>query len=147
MFERVSITLRLSFLFALVSVLTLAGIGTYLYRSLERQFASRDTAELAGKVELVRYMLSAVPAAHEVPAWRQDFAHVVVGHAGLYLAVLDARRDVLYASSSLRLPAAVVRSPFDAAATPDATATWRPEPRLHYRTLAAWADLAPGSGD
>lgn len=146
MLERVSITLRLSLLFALVSMLTLAGVGTYLYRSLERQFASRDTAELAGKVELVRYILSAVPASDAIPDRQQDFAHVVVGHAGLYLAVFDARREVLYASSSLRLPDAVLQSAFDAAEVPDATEIWRPGPAVRFRALSAWADLAPGSG-
>ena len=104
MLERASITFRLSLLFAVASVLMLAGIGAYLYRSLEDRFAQRDTAELVGKVELVRYILSGTSSRRDVPSRRQDFAHVVVGHPSLYLAVLDEAGEALFASSSLRLP-------------------------------------------
>lgn len=145
--ERTSITLRLSLLFTAASVLALAGIGAYLYRSLEEQFVSRDTAELAGKVELVRYILSAIPSAREVASRQRPFEHVVVGHAGLYLAVRDERGEVLFASSGLRLPEAPPRDAAGVAATPAATALWRPDAETSYRTLTAWADLAPGSGE
>ncbi|BAV33290.1 histidine kinase [Sulfuricaulis limicola] len=145
MLERASITFRLSLLFAVASVLMLAGIGAYLYRSLEYRFAQRDTDELVGKVELVRYILSGTSSRQDVPSRRQDFAHVVVGHPSLYLAVLDEDGEALFASSRLRLPEALLRKAVDASTTPTSTELWQPSPDQRYRTLAAWVDLASES--
>lgn len=145
MLERASITFRLSLLFAVASVLLLAGIGAYLYRSLEYRFAQRDTAELVGKVELVRYILSGTSSRQEVPSRRQDLAHVVVGHPSLYLAVLDEGGEALFASSRLRLPEAMLRGAVDASTTPTSTELWQPSSDQGYRTLAAWVDLASES--
>lgn len=145
MLERASITFRLSLLFAVASVLLLAGIGAYLYRSLEYRFAQRDTAELVGKVELVRYILSGTSSRQDVPARRQDFAHVVVGHPSLYLAVLDEAGETLFTSSRLRLPESLLHQAVDASTTPTSTELWQPSPDLRYRTLAAWVDLASES--
>lgn len=145
MLERASITLRLSLLFAAASVLLLAGIGAYLYRSLEYRFAQRDTAELGGKVELVRYILSGTSSRQDVPARREHFAHVVVGHPSLYLVVLDEAGEALFASSRLRLPEALLRKAAEATTTPTSTDLWQPSPDQRYRTLAAWGDLASGS--
>ena len=142
MLKRVSITLRVSLLFALTSVFVLAGVGAFLYRSLEGQFAQRNTAELVGKVELVRYILAGVPSRQDVPLRRQHFAHVVVGHPSLYLAVLDEGGEVLFASSRLRLPEALLRAAVDASAAPTFTEVWQPSPDQRYRALAAWAGLA-----
>lgn len=143
--ERTSITLRLSLLFAASSVLLLAAIGAYLYRSLENQFAARDAAELVGKVELVRYILSGMSSRQDIPSRRQHFAHVVVGHPSLYLAVLDEGGEILFASSRLQLPGTLLHAAVDVSTTPRLTEIWQPSPEQRYRTLVAWASLASGS--
>lgn len=140
-----SITLRLSVLFALLLVATLAGVGAYLFHSLEERMAQRNAAELAGKVELVRYILSVVGDQDQVLSSREQLTHVVVGHPSLYLAVLDEGDRVLFTSSDLRPPQALLRS-VTAGAAAQAITLWRPRPNLRYRAVAAWADLAPGSG-
>lgn len=145
MFARASLTLRLSLLFVAVSVLVLAAIGAYLYRSLQAQFASRDTAELVGKVELMRYILSEIPTRQDVGLRRQHFAHAIVGHPTLYLTVLDEDGEVLFASSRLRLPPALLDDAVDMSAKPASTRLWQPSADRQYRTVAAWAGLAGGA--
>lgn len=143
---RSSITLRLSLLFALLLVATLAGVGAYLFHSLEERMVQRNAAELAGKVELVRYILSGLRDQNEVLSSREQLTHVVVGHPSLYLAVLEEAGRVLFASSDLRPPQALLRSVAGTGAAPQAISLWRPRPDLRYRAVAVWADLAPGSG-
>jgi two-component system heavy metal sensor histidine kinase CusS len=84
-----SITLRLSILFALTTVLLLAGIGAYLYRFLDVELMQRDHAELVGKVELFRHHLAAVNSLSQIVATPNEFRDAIIGHPHLRLALLD----------------------------------------------------------
>lgn len=53
-----SLAARLSLLFALVSMLLLGSIGTYLYHSLTREIAWRDDQMLQGRLERLEAILS-----------------------------------------------------------------------------------------
>lgn len=139
---RLSITLRLSLLFAVLSTLALAGTGFYLYGTLARQFAERDTADLVGKVELVRHLISEMRSRDEVVSSRRRLYDALVGHANLHLALYDRDGEVLFATSRLRLPAAQLATAFPASDVPRATAVWEGPAGLRFRTLAAWGELA-----
>lgn len=64
-----SLTTRLGLLFALVAMVTFAGVGTYLYRSLSAQLESRDDQELLGKINLMRHIAEEADSAAAI---RQD---------------------------------------------------------------------------
>ncbi len=142
MLERISITLRLSLLFALLSTAVLAGTGLYLYGSLERHFAEQDSAELVGKVDLLRHMLSGMRTRAEVAAGERRFRDALVGHARLQVALLDRNGTTLFATSRLRLPPERTAEAVPAGVTPRAAETWDAPWGTRYRMLAAWADLA-----
>lgn len=146
MLERISLTLRLSLLFALLSTAVLAGTGLYLYGSLERHFAEQDSAELAGKVDLLRHMLSGIRTRAEVVAAERRFRDALVGHTRLHVVLLDRDGTTLFATSALRLPREQTTDAAPAGATPSAAGTWDAPWETRYRTLAAWADLAAGNG-
>ncbi len=146
MIEHASLTLRLSLLFALLSTAVLAGTGLYLYDSLDRHFTEQDSAELAGKVDLLRHMLSGVRTRAEVVAREQRFRDALVGHARLHVALLDRDGATLFATSRLRLPRERTADAAPAGVTPGAAGAWDAPWGTSYRTLAAWADLATGGG-
>jgi two-component system heavy metal sensor histidine kinase CusS len=139
---RLSITLRLSLLFALLSTVVLAGTGIYLHGSLERQFVERDTVELAGKVDLLRHMLIGMRTRAEVIAGERRFLDALVGHAKLHVVLLDKDGATLFANTPLRLPPEWIADAVPAGVTPSAAKMWEDSGGLRYRTLTAWANLA-----
>lgn len=142
MLERASITFRLSLLFALLSTAVLAGTGLYLYGSLERHFAEQDSAELVGKVDLLRHMLAGMRTRGEVVASEQRFRDALVGHARLHVALLDRDGTTLFSTTRLHLPPEQTANAVPAGVTPGATGVWDAAWGTRYRTLGAWADLA-----
>lgn len=138
---RLSITLRLSLLFALLSSAVLAGTGVYLYGSLERQLAEQDTEELMGKVDLLRHMLSGMRTRPEVVASEWRFRDAFVGHARLHVILLDRDGTTLFANTRLRFPQDRSADAVPAS-MPDSVTVWEAPWKTSYRTLSAWADLA-----
>jgi len=74
---RSSITRRLAVLFAAVVMVTLATVGSYLYRSLASQLEFRDDSELLGKVTQTRHLLEELRSVQEIEKARDSFLNVV----------------------------------------------------------------------
>jgi len=142
-----SITFRLSLSVAVLCTAALAAVSLYLYDTLERHFAERAAAELAGKVDLLRHILAPLRSRDEVAAHRPYLRDALVGRPGLYVALFDRNGEQLFATSRLRLPEAQLRSAVPASVAPEAAGVWQAAPDRRFRTLAAWADLAPGAGE
>ena len=136
-----SLTFRLSALFALTTVVLLAGIGAYLYRFLDIELMQRDHAELVGKVELFRHHLAAVNSLSQIVAAPNEFNDAIIGHPHLRLALLDEARNVRLSSSDWRPGAAILKA---ADAAPDGIAMHMPAPGNPYHTAAAWGALGSG---
>lgn len=79
-----SITVRLSFAFALLAMLVLSALGVYLGRSADRHMAELDAHELMGKLALVRHVAMREPGA---AAFADRLADVLVGEHGIVVAV------------------------------------------------------------
>jgi two-component system, OmpR family, heavy metal sensor histidine kinase CusS len=92
---RSSITRRLAVLFAAVVMLTLAAVGSYLYRSLASQLEFRDDSELIGKVTQVRHLLEEARSIADIEKNREAFLNVVFAHEGLIFVLARANGDVL----------------------------------------------------
>lgn len=92
---RPSITRRLAVLFALVVMVTLATVGSYLYRSLANQLEFRDDSELLGKVTQTRHLLEEARSVTDIEKARDSFLNVVFAHEGLVFVLARAGGDVL----------------------------------------------------
>ncbi len=98
-----SLTLRLSFLFAITTITLLAGSGTFLYRFLEREVMQRDHEELIGKVDLFRHQLYAINSPQQIVAAPGQFRDVIIGHPHLHLALLQFYRHIRHAEAFLQM--------------------------------------------
>lgn len=143
----ISLTQRLTLLFAGVTALVFAATGFYLYEALARQLQIRNDAELIGKLHQLRHLVSEV---HDTAAIRADphrFQDVTIGAEGLGLRLLDRVGEVVVAVGevpTLPWPASV---PAAGIRTPNAIHRWQIGDGGHGRMLAAWARLgANGEG-
>lgn len=93
--SRPSITRRLAFLFAVVVMVTLAAVGSYLYRSLASQLEFRDDSELLGKVTQTRHLLEELRSIDDVEKARESFLNVVFAHEGLIFVLSRPSGEVL----------------------------------------------------
>lgn len=141
-----SLTLRLSILFALTTVLLLAGIGAYLYRFLDIELMQRDHAELAGKVALFRHHLAAVNSLSQIVAAPNEFRDALIGNPHLRLALLDEAGNVLLSSADWRPGAEILKVPVAADDMPHGAAIQMPTPGDPYHTIAAWGALGGSAG-
>jgi len=140
-----SLTHRLSLLFAWVSLTVLAAAGIYLHQSLAQRLVDRDTQELNGKIELLRHTLADVHSADAMRSTPYRWLDLVIGHDGLHLAIYDAQRTLLLASSNLPIPERVFRDGIGESSTQAEVVEWTDESGNPYRAAAAWAVLG-GSG-
>jgi two-component system heavy metal sensor histidine kinase CusS len=142
-----SITFRLSLSVAVLCTAALVAVSFYLYDTLERHFAERAAAELAGKVDLFRHILSSLGSRDEVVARQPRLREALFGNLALHVTLFDRNRELLFATSRLRLPEAQLRSAVPASVAPEATGVWQAAPGQRFRTFVAWAELAPGAGE
>ena len=82
-----SLTARLGLMFALSAMLTFAGVGVYLYRSLATQLEARDDSELVGKIALIRHLLEETPTTQSIRDDPHRFLDAIAEHDGLILIV------------------------------------------------------------
>lgn len=143
----VSLTERLSLLFAAVSLVVLAAIGIYLHHALVRQFVLRDDQELNGKIELIRHTLADVGSVTTIEASPKRWLDVVVGHHGLNLAIYagDGRR--LLATTALKFPAQAFVNPAPESVTRATVIEWEAGDGTHLRSVCAWGALGKSNGE
>lgn len=141
-----SLTLRLSILFALTTVLLLAGIGTYLYRFLDVELMQRDHAELVGKVALYRHHLAAVSSPSEIIAAPNEFRDAIIGHPHLRIALLDQAGNLLLASAGWQPGVEMLPMPAEGTAADD-IAIRMPTSDDPYHTVSAWGTLGGGTDE
>lgn len=137
----ISLTQRLTLLFAGVAALVFAATGFYLYQALARQLQIRNDAELIGKLHQLRHLLSEVPDTATIRADPHRFHDVTIGAEGLGLRILDKGGQVVVTVGevpTVPLPASV---PAAGIPTADAIHGWYMGDGGHGRMLAAWARL------
>lgn len=105
-----SITLRLTLFFGIASTIVLLSVGYLVSAAVEAHFAQLDTVELNGKLELVRHALDRVRSQTDLDAIPQTLDDALVGHPGLSIVVVGPNHQVLFASSDVAFPAAILES-------------------------------------
>lgn len=132
-----SVTLRLTLLFATVSVSILLGLALIVGTLVERHFEEMDTELLRGKLELIEHALDDA----NVTALRARLDAAMVGHHGLAVAVWRADGSQLYAFGQAAFPPALSNPGNHSALRP---VKWSGSKGGHFRGLAT--RLASPSG-
>lgn len=99
------LSLRLALMFALVSMLVLGLLGTYLYHSLTRELAWRDDQALLGRLQRMQALLAdsaGIQALQQRPALYEN----MLGNRDSLLWLLDAQGQALISinPSNAQLP-------------------------------------------
>lgn len=109
--KAVSLTARISLLFAVAAALVLLATGLLLSRAVERHFVEEDRHEMLGKIELVAHLLAKVRGRAALDALPQQLDDALVGHHGLSLSVVDGAGAIWFASSGAAFPHALLTHP------------------------------------
>jgi two-component system heavy metal sensor histidine kinase CusS len=93
----VSLTARLSLLFAFSTACVLLAAGFMFERAVEKQFHKHDMEELGGKMDLIRGVLGNITSYEAVKALQPQLRNAVVaGHPDITTTVVDGNGNVLF---------------------------------------------------
>ena len=106
----VSITWRLTLLFAVASSAVLLALGMVIASSVEKHFEDLDMEVLAGKMELTRHALASVKSHDDLQGLAQQLDDSLVGHHGLEVMVISANQTVIFATHHASFPSQLVAS-------------------------------------
>ncbi len=137
----ISLTQRLTLLFAVVTALVFSVTGFYLYQALARQLEIRNDAELIGTLQQMRHLLSEVPNPTAIRVDPHRFLDVAIGSEGLGLRILDMNGRI--AAGVGKVPNAPLPKPVPETMIPTTTSIhdWRIKDGGHGRVLVALAHL------
>lgn len=89
-------TLRLVVLFALVSIVTFAGVGGYLYHCLHARLEVRDDDELLGKSGALAHLVQEAASLQAISDNRHALLDIISGHDQLLVRVTDAAGRIIF---------------------------------------------------
>jgi len=140
-----SLTARLTLLFAAGSTVVLLGLGWLIGASIERHFEEQDRDALVGKLMLAKHVIERVDSAQDLLRLPTQLNDAIVGHHDLVVQVLGPQKEILLVSPDIQFPgdwlAHVTNTPGSrlfvwsqggrsyrglAASIPSGVATWAP---------------------
>lgn len=120
-----SITVRLTLYFSIASTAVLLFGGFVIGRLVEAHLAEQDLITLQGKLGLVRTTLADARAQRGLTPLATALDRALVGHHDLFVQVVGPTGHILYASSDLEFPDALLsRSSTDVPETGIRSTTW-----------------------
>lgn len=142
--RRLSITLRLTLLFALASTVVLLVLGYLIGVSVDRHFVEQDMEVLSGKLELTQHALEKVKTAGELDAIPQLLDDSLIGHTGLAVLVVAPNGDKLFATRGAEFPQALLDKPVQTdAAHP---VVWKSAQGVPFRGISVQAKTGIDGG-
>ncbi|CAN5863693.1 sensor histidine kinase [soil metagenome] len=99
-----SLTARLTLLFASGSSIILLSLGWLIGSSIERHFEEQDHDALSGKLMLAHHIIERVGSASELALLPDQLNDAIVGHHDLVVQVLGPQGQVLLASPNINFP-------------------------------------------
>lgn len=111
--RRISLTARLTLLFALASTVVLLVLGWIVAGSVEHHFEEQDMAELNGRRVQVGRLLEKLHSAAELEGVPRQLEDSLVGHHGITIAVLGPDGVVHSAGHGAAFPLARLSGPAD----------------------------------
>lgn len=109
--KSISLTARISLLFAVAVAAVLFLTGLLVARAVEQHFAEEDHQEMRGKLELVRHLLARTGDTADFDALPQQLSDALVGHHGLSVAVIDNQGQTWFATAGSAFPKYLVAKP------------------------------------
>ena len=106
-----SLTARISLLFAAGAATVLLGLGWVVAGAVEAHFAEMDRHELDGKLALVRNLLAKAADVEALDDLPQQLDDALVGHHGLSVSVIAADGAIRFASGGGHFPRALLAAP------------------------------------
>jgi two-component system heavy metal sensor histidine kinase CusS len=123
-----SLTLRLTLLFAAGSMAVLVVLGYLVGVSVQQHFVDIDREELLGKIELVRHILSKTRTTEDFTAIPGRMDDSFTGHPHLFVRISDPEGKLLYTTEASRFPDDLFpMKPAASAPAPPEIATWKHE--------------------
>lgn len=105
-----SLTVRISFLFAICAASVLLGLGWVVERAVENHFMEIDQHEIEGKLTLVSNLLAKVRTPEAMGTMPQELGDALVGHQGLSVIVLAPDGAIRFATNGTTLPRGLLDS-------------------------------------
>lgn len=130
-----SLALRLTLLFGIVSSIVFPVFGFVIFQSTENHFKEQDSDELKDITIAVQGALSERPTPHDITLLKRRFDDILVGHHNASLHVVGPDGQTLYASPDPDLSAVLTRQPDNFVA--DAVRDWNNQNRS-YRLLTGY---------
>lgn len=103
-----SITLRLTLLFAAASTAVLLLLGYLIGSALAQHFEERDMEVLTGKLKLAQHAIEKVRSKADLGGLSQQLGDSLVGHHGLAMTVATYDGKILFATPGARFPGALM---------------------------------------
>jgi len=110
----ISLTTRLTLLFAAVSIAMFTALGFVIQHSIAQHFEAQDYAELDDKVRMTARIVANLPSGRDLPSVASVIRNAVVDHDSIIIKVDSAAGDNLFSTGAIALPfdtAALLRDP------------------------------------
>lgn len=108
--KTLSLTARISLLFAGAASLVLLITGFFLTQVVEAHFKEEDRHELNGKLELIQNLFKHAYGQNKLELLPQRLDDALVGHPGLAVVVADAAGGIWFATSGADVPRALLQA-------------------------------------
>ncbi len=102
--KTLSLTTRISLLFAAAASLVLLITGLFLTQVVERHLKEEDRVELTGKLELIQNLFKHAYSQKRLDLLPRQLDDALVGHPGLAVVVTDAAGGIWFATSAADFP-------------------------------------------
>ncbi|AZP12487.1 heavy metal sensor histidine kinase [Undibacterium parvum] len=107
-FRKISLTLRLTILFACLSTTVLLMLGVLVGASEEEHFIEQDMELMSGKLDLVAHLLDKTQDSSGLDNLAGLLNDSLVGHHGLSVVILQPDGSTLFASHDAQFPASLL---------------------------------------
>lgn len=143
--KTLSLTARISLLFAVAASLVLLTTGYFLTQGVAAHFEAGDRDELNGKLELIQNLFKHASSQKDLDLLPQQLDDALVGHHGLSVAVTDATGEIWFATSGADFPQTLLNEcqAQPAACTTGTLQQWI-QSGMNYRGMAV--SMAAGNG-
>ena len=108
--KSLSLTTRISLLFAVAAALVLLVTGYFLTQEVEAHFEEEDRIELSGKLALVRNLFTQASNSKTLDRLPEHMDDALVGHHGLAVVVTDARGNIWFATAGADFPRTLLQA-------------------------------------
>lgn len=109
MMRHLSLTTRLTTLFAIVASIALVILGIVTLAALEKHFEAQDRDALLGKIQLARNLVARIDSPASLAALSGQLRDAFVGHHDLAVAALRPDGTTLYSNNQARFPDALLK--------------------------------------